>query len=145
VYARSTVTGQFGTVLVVKVRVTPPPNPQMALDQPRVEWSSVPGTFLIKGWAVDLASYVGSGIDAVHAWAYPLLPTGYGDAIWVNHATLGIPRPDVATYFGNPELANAGFEMAGTLPRGTYDLVVYARSWIAGSFNNWRTVRITIE
>ena len=144
VYARSTVTGQFGTVVVVQVRVTSPPNPQMSLDQPRPEWPSIPGTFLIKGWAVDLATYIGSGIDAVHAWAYPILPTGYGTPIWVNHATLGTPRPDVAAYFNNPLLANSGFEMVGTLPRGTYDLVVYARSWIAGSFNNWRVVRITI-
>ena len=117
----------------------------MSLDQPRAEWPWIPGTFLIKGWAVDLASYVGAGIDAVHAWAYPVLPTGYGAPVWVNHATIGLPRTDVAAYFGNPEMANAGFEMVGTLPPGTYDLVVYARSWIAGSFSNWRIVRITVQ
>jgi hypothetical protein len=145
VYARSTVTGTFNTVWVVQIRVTPPPNPQMALDQPLAGWPSVPSSFWIRGWALDLASFYGSGVDAVHAWAYPLIGSGYGAPMWVGSASLGTYRPDVAQHFGSPLFAYSGFELVGTLPPGVYDLVVYSRSWIAQSFNAWRTVRITVQ
>ena len=36
----------------------------------------------------------------------------------------------------------AGFAIVGTFAPGVYNLVIYARSSIAGAFNNWRTVRI---
>jgi hypothetical protein len=144
VYAHSTVTGTFTAVWTVQIRVTPPPNPQMSLDQPAPGWPSVPSTFFIRGWAVDLASFEGSGVDAVHAWAYPIVGAGYGTPVWLGPATVGTYRGDVAAYFGSALFANSGFELVASLPPGVYDLVVYARSWIAGSFNNWRTVRITV-
>lgn len=145
VYARSTVTGTFGTVWTVQIRVTPPSNPQMAIDQPRPEWTSVPTTFWIRGWALDTSSFIGPGVDAIHAWAYPLTPTGYGAPILAGATTIGGYRPDVANAFGNAGFATAGFDMVATLPPGTYDVVVYARSWIAGLFNNWRIVRVTTQ
>ena len=145
VYARSTVTGTFNTVWTVQIRVTPPSNPQMAIDQPRPEWTSVPTTFWIRGWALDTSSFIGPGVDAIHAWAYPLTPTGYGAPILAGATTIGGYRPDVAAAFGNAEFATAGFDLVATLPPGTYDVVVYARSWIAGLFNNWRIVRVRTQ
>ncbi|HET7219361.1 MAG TPA: hypothetical protein VFJ02_14990 [Vicinamibacterales bacterium] len=145
VYARSTVTGTFNAVWTAQIRVTPPSNPLMSLDQPRAEWPSVSTSFWIRGWALDTSSFVGPGVDAVHVWAYPVLPTGYGAPIWAGAATVGTYRPDVASAFGNAQFATAGFEMVATLPPGVYDVVVLARSWIAGSFNNWRVVRVTTQ
>ena len=144
VYARSTVTGTFHSVWTVQIRVTPPPNPHMAIDQPLTEWSSVPSSFWISGWAIDASSFEGSGVDAVHAWAYPVIGSEHGAPVWVGAALVGMHRPDVAQAIGNGRFAYAGFAMVGTLPPGVYDLVIYARSWIAGAFNNWRTVRITV-
>ena len=145
VYARSTVSGQFGTVWTVQIRVTPPSNPPMSIDQPRPDWPSVPTSFWIRGWALDASSFIGPGIDAIHAWAYPVLPTGYGTPIFAGATSIGTYRPDVAAVFGNAEFATAGYEMVVTLPPGVYDVVVYARSWLAGSFNNWRVVRVTTQ
>jgi hypothetical protein len=34
--------------------------------------------------------------------------------------------------------------LSGALPRGDYDLVIFARSTVTGTFNNWRMVRIRI-
>jgi hypothetical protein len=144
VYARSTVTGTFHAVWTVQIRVTPPSNPHMALDQPLAGWPSVPSSFWIRGWALDASSFEGSGVDAVHAWAYPVIGADHGAPVWVGAASVGTYRPDVAQALGNGQFANAGFEMVGTLPPGVYDLVIYARSWIAGSFNNWRMVRIIV-
>jgi hypothetical protein len=44
------------------------------------------------------------------------------------------------------QFAPAGFELlAAALPAGTYDLVVSARSTVAGAFNNAKVVRITVQ
>ncbi len=145
VYARSTVTGTFHAVWTAQIRITPPSNPHMALDQPLAGWPAIPTSFWIRGWAIDASSFEGSGVEAVHAWAYPVIGSDHGAPVWVGAASVGTYRPDVAQAIGNAQFAYAGFEMVGTLPPGVYDLVVYARSWIAGSFNNWRMVRITVN
>jgi hypothetical protein len=67
----------------------------MAIDTPQS--GAVVQPFTLAGWALDLASQVGSGIDAVHVWAHP------GDGrqpIFVGQATLGGSRPDVAATYG---------------------------------------------
>ena len=81
------------------------------------------------------------GVDAIHIWAFPVAG---GAPLFVG---VGAPaaRPDVAAIVG-PQFANAGFLLTGaTLPAGTYDLVVYARSSVTQSFNNARLVRITVQ
>ena len=76
----------------------------------------------------------------MHVWAYPV--TG-AQPVFLG-AAAPIPRPDVAVYGG--QFINAGFRLKGaTLPPGTYDLVVFARSTIAQAFNNARVVRITVQ
>jgi hypothetical protein len=60
---------------------------------------------------------------------------------------VGVPgqRPDVGTAFG-ARFTSAGFTQLGaTLPKGTYDLVVFARSTVTGTFNNSRVIRITVQ
>jgi hypothetical protein len=147
VYARSTVANAFNTVKVIRVVVTSPPSePRMVVDSPAVN-QNVPccaPTLLVSGWAVDLTGAAGSGVDAVHVWAYPLVPGGHGAPQFVGVATLGVPRGDVAAAFGMPQLAPSGYVLSGTLPRGEYDVVVFARSTVTGTFNNWIIVRIRV-
>ena len=136
VFARSTATGQF-TSQTVAITVAPS-DPRMAVDAPTA--STLSGPFDVVGWALDFASGSGSGVDAVHVWAYPV--TG-AQPVFLG-AAAPIPRPDVAFYGG--QFINAGFRLNGaTLPPGTYDLVVFARSTIAQTFNNARVVRITVQ
>jgi hypothetical protein len=139
VFAHSTVTGTFNNVRTVTVTVTVPA-PRMAIDGPAAG-STVGTSFLVAGWALEPAATSGSGVDAVHVWAYPTsgaAPTFFGVAM------IGIPRPDVAAYFGAPGAAS-GYGVIGTLRPGTYDLVVYAHSALAGTFNNAQIVRVTVR
>jgi hypothetical protein len=147
VYARSTVTGTFNLWQVRRVTVTGPVSvPRINVDAPHRD-QSVPGNFLIAGWAVDLGSSAGTGVDMIHVWAFPV---GGGTPIFLGAGRYGIPRPDVATAFGNPRYTNSGFSLQvteGMLPKGAlgtaYYLVAYARSNVAGTFNKWMLVPIT--
>ena len=95
-HARSTVTGTFNQSrsaagLIVQAQ------PLMAIDTP-ADGSQVTQPFTIAGWAVDLASLVGTGVDVVHVWAQP---GAAGSApIFLGSATYGAARPDIATLFG---------------------------------------------
>jgi hypothetical protein len=81
------------------------------------------------------------GVDAVHVWAYPV---GGGGPTFVGAATLGGYRPDVGTIFGSA-YEMSGFNLAVTsLPSGTWDLAVFARSTGAPSFGAVRVVRVTV-
>jgi hypothetical protein len=56
-----------------------------------------------------------------------------------------VPRPDVAAVFGGRFL-QAGFQLSGvSLPPGSYDLVVFARSTVTRTFNASRVVRIEVD
>jgi hypothetical protein len=144
VYAHSTVANTFNTVQVVRVVVTPPPSePLMIVDLPAVN-QTLSQNVLVSGWAIDKTADAGCGVDAVHVWAYPIVNGVYQTPVWVGAATVGVPRADVAASFGMARLGSAGFVLSGALPRGDYDLVVFARSTVTGTFNNWRMVRIRI-
>lgn len=144
VYARSTVANAFNTVKVIRVVVTPPPSePRMVVDSPTVN-QDVSQNVVVSGWAVDLAGAAGSSVDAVHVWAYPLVGDGHGAPTFVGVATVGVPRGDVAAAFGMPQLGASGFALSASVPRGYYDLVVFARSTVTGTFNNWIIVRIRV-
>jgi hypothetical protein len=119
----------------------PPAQSRMAIDPPG-PGDTVPPIFNIGGWAGVAGATTDSGVDAIHAWAVPVLG---GSPIFVGgDATLGVARPDVAAIFG-PTFAQSGFNLpAGPLPAGTYDLFVYAHSAISGTWAAVRIVRITV-
>jgi hypothetical protein len=111
----------------------------MAVDVPGAG-ATVPSMFLIAGWAGQ-AGGTDSGVDAIHVWAFPV---GGGSPIFVGTATLGGARPDVAAVFGGA-YANSGFNLiAGPLPAGTYDLVVYVHNARTGRFTDRRIVRVIV-
>ena len=140
-FALSKVTGTFNNMRSVIVNVTGVP-PRMSIDLPGNN-QSVARSFMIAGWAIDLGAASGSGVDAVHVWAYPNPGSGQA-ARWVGAATAGASRPDVASLFG-PRALRSGYNLIGTLPAGVYDLVVFAHSTATGTFNNAQAVRITVR
>ena len=55
----------------------------------------------------------GTGVDAVHVWAYP---SSGGAPVLIGVAEYGIVRTDVGAIFGS-RYSSSGFEVTGTLPR----------------------------
>jgi len=138
VFARSLVSGTFD--LVRTVRVTLPDGGAAAIDTP-VAGGAVSTPFVVSGWALDRQGE-GTGIDAVHIWAYP---TAGGSPTFLGVAA-GVSRPDVATAFGDARFAPSGYSLTvNTLPPGTYTVVVYARSVATGAFSVARSVQVIVN
>jgi hypothetical protein len=141
-YAHSVTNGfdQWQTAVVT----LPSTLPRMSADVPAN--NSVLGpTFTVAGWAFDQMSSSGSGVDAVHVWAYPRTDTGLGTPIFLGAAALGIPRPDVGGIFGN-QFATSGYVLqVSGLALGSYRLVIYAHSVAAGAFNQSQYVDVTVS
>jgi hypothetical protein len=114
----------------------------MNVDSPAAGSRVSSSGFIVGGWAIDAAASGGPGVDAVDVWAYPL---GSTSALFVGSATYGTARPDISATFSQTAFGNSGFVLNATLPPGSYDLAVFARSTVAGAFNNMQLVRITVE
>jgi len=114
---------------------TPGTLPQpIAIDSPG---AVVAQPFIVAGWAVDYAAPTGTGIDAVHVYAYPSDAAGVtmGSPLFLGEADYGGSRPDVATAFGNPDFVSPSYYLTVRgLEAGFYQLVVYARSTLTGSW-----------
>ena len=119
------------------------PGPMVAIGTPT--WAStVSSSFLIGGWAIDLRSAVGTGVDAIHVWAYPNPGSGT-PPVFLGVADYGAFRPDVGGAFG-PQFTNSGFNLvAGPLAPNTYDVVVFARTVASGAFEIYGVVRVTVH
>ena len=141
-YARSTVTGTFSQVRVADVVFTA--SPVMALDSPGSGVTLPPGRALtIGGWALDRGATGGSGIDAVHVWAFPLTEGVLGPGVFLGAATLGISRPDVGSAHGG-QYANSGFHLSvAPMLSGRYLIAAYARSTVTGTFSQFRWADVT--
>ncbi|MCA1561334.1 MAG: fibronectin type III domain-containing protein [Acidobacteria bacterium] len=142
VFAHSRVAGTFNNAKTIRIRVQARTSrPMMAVDGP-VAHSTVSGAFTIGGWAIDYQNDAStSGVDAVHVWAYPASGAA---PIFVGVAAVGVSRPDVGTAFG-PAYSAAGYNLVANLPRGSYNLVVFAHSSVSASFNNAVQVPITVH
>jgi hypothetical protein len=113
----------------------------MAVDTP-VSGASLTQPFNIGGWAIDRGAPSGTGVSAVHVWAFPV---SGAPSIFVGVASYGAVRSDIGSLFG-PNFTNSGFNLGVSgLPKGTYDLSISAYSTVTGSFNQARAVRITIN
>jgi hypothetical protein len=134
----STRTGGFSMVAAVPVTIVS--GAQLVVDAPR-NGSSVTRRFDLVGWALDGAALVGTGVDAVHVWAYPI---SGGPPMFAGAAMIGDPRPDLAALFG-AQFANVGYHLSvSSLPPDTYTLVVYAHSSVTGTFNVEQQLRVTV-
>jgi hypothetical protein len=141
-YAHDTLTGTFNIQQGVDITVAAPVSqPLMAIDVPAASSTHTP-PFLIGGWAIDLGAASGPGVDAIHVWAFN---TNGSPAIFAGAAAYGSARPDVGTAFGASRFTDSGYNLTVTsLPQGTYDIGVYARSTVSGTFNQVRFVRVTV-
>lgn len=137
-YAHSTISGTFTPGDAVTITVAS--QPSMWLDAP-ADGATVTAPFAVGGWAIDVGTGVeGTGIDAVHVWAYP---TNGGAAVFVGAPEYGRPRPDIAAAFG-PQFTDSGFRMTADLAPGSYLLVAYAHSTVTGTFVISQGATITV-
>jgi hypothetical protein len=114
------------------------PDTRMSLDIP-VTGSSAMGRVTVAGWAIDLNSSAGSGVDAVHVHAFRV---GGGTPIFLGAASV-MPRADVGSAYGS-RFTNGGFTLSAPLPPGTYDVAAYAHSTVTGTFTAVRAARVTV-
>jgi hypothetical protein len=81
----------------------------------RLSSGTVDEPFVVAGWAVDLqAGKLARRVDIV----------ADGERFFTNY---GLPRPDIASNYGNPALLNAGFDLVvpgGTLRSGDHTLKI---------------------
>jgi hypothetical protein len=120
--------------------------PQVVVDAPAAS-QSVARRFTVVGWAADLDDSAGTGVDAVHVWAYPVdSATGMRlDPVFLGAAAYGGERPDVATVHGDARL-DSGFRLTvDRLEPGTYDLAVFAWSTMRQAFVPAQVVRVSIR
>ena len=131
-----------GQQALVRANVVVGPSVRMMIDTPQAG-STLPSSFVVAGWAIDLAAADGGGVDAVHVWAYPVGVAGA--PIFVGAADYGGIRADVGGVFGD-RFVSSGWDLTGrSLAPGVYDLVVFAHSAVSGDFNNTQTVRVTVR
>jgi hypothetical protein len=115
--------------------------PAGSLDVPANN-ATVTGSFAIAGWAIDRSAPSGTGVEAVHAWAFP---TTGGSPMFLGVATIGISRPDIGAAFGSQFTPSGYAVQAPALPPGTYDVYTYQLSTVSGGFTVIRGIRITVQ
>jgi hypothetical protein len=139
IYMHSTVTNTFNAVRTVDIKVSTPVMAVATASGPLL------GTgFFVGGWSLDLAAPSGSGVDAIHTWAYPVINGVIGAPIWIGVANYGVARPDVAAIFG-PQFLNSGFDFTAGLAPGTYFLAVFSHSSVTGTFNAMRVLQVNVQ
>jgi hypothetical protein len=111
----------------------------IAVDVPSTG-SSVGASFTVSGWALDLSAINGTGVDAVHVWAFPV--SSAGPPVFLGATTTFTSRPDVGAIFG-AHFTPCGFTLTATaLTQGTWDIYVFARSALSGQFQVAPPVRV---
>ena len=130
-YAQSSTTGGFDAFDVAQITV--------ATSAPLIYFDSPAGPdvfsgFVVSGWAADINAPSGTGIDAVHVWAYPNPGSGEA-AMFLGSMIDPRERNDVAALLG-PRFRMTGFEVPTTpLTPGNYLIAVFGRSTVTGQFN----------
>jgi len=108
------------------------------IDKPG-KGQEISGNFEIAGWAVERSAVNSTGITAIHI--YNGRANGEGNLLGA--ATYGLPRQDVADYFGKSNLTNSGFSLtvdSSKLSNGRNKLYIYAYNQNLG----WRYSTVDI-
>ncbi len=114
---------------------------QVEIDSPRAQ-QDIAQPFNIVGWAADLDAAAGTGIDTLHAWAYPLAG---GPPVFLGVPASGGVRPDVAAVHGD-QFRDTGYWLAiQGLPHGNYDIAVFPWSNVTGGFAPPKVVHVTVR
>jgi hypothetical protein len=131
------VLGAYEVRIVLNPKGSNRVGPQVTIDTAR--------NATLAGWAVDLDSQTGSGVETIHVWAYPLAAAGMTRPVFVGVAEYGRARPDVAAVHGERFL-KSGYDLSvSSLPAGEYELAVFAFSSVRGGFVPARTVRMKVD
>jgi hypothetical protein len=134
------VSGSFVLAQSVDVRVES--GTLITLDTPTIG-QVVGQRFTVGGWALDLGSVSGGGVDAVHVYAYPL--SWNGGALFLGAVATNVARPDLAGAFGG-QFGSSGFTLsAPVLQAGRYRIVAYAHSAVSGSFAAVALVDVRVQ
>ncbi len=133
-------TGSWLTLPTVTVTVTS--TPEHALEAPTMN-QAVAQSFTVSGWAIDASQPTGTGVDAVHVWAYRNFGNGTPQYM-LGAATYGDARSDVAAAKGSRYL-NSGYHysVTGQSP-GWYMFVVSSHSTSSGVWTT-RTVNAFVD
>jgi phosphatidylserine/phosphatidylglycerophosphate/cardiolipin synthase-like enzyme len=100
--------------------------------------------FFVGGWAADFGAASGGGIDLVHVYAYPLDGQAAGP-LFLGQALANALRPDVGAAFG-AQFRSTGYGLiAPPLAPGRYQVVVYGRSLVAGTFVTAAATVVTVR
>jgi len=146
-YGRSTLTGTFNVFQTRRVTISAAPpltGGAAAIGLPALN-ARVRTWLSIGGWAIDLRSTNGPGMDVVQVWAYPNAGSGQ-PPVFLGNAQYGIARQDVANAFGNSRYRNSGFYMdVMSMPAGIWDIVVLPRRAATQAFEVARVTRITVD
>ena len=116
-------------------------HPLTSIDVP-VNGSTVATTFAIGGWAIDTGAPEGTGVDAIHVWAFK--NSDPNQAQFVGVPTLGVSRPDVGAVYGS-RFTPSGYNLLATLSPGSYQLNVYTHSSVTNSFSLVTVIWITVQ
>jgi photosystem II stability/assembly factor-like uncharacterized protein len=133
-------TGTFDPPATVRATVGAPV--RMSIDTP-ANGATIPAGTSLGGWALDLASSSGPGIDTLHVWAFPNPGSGQ-PPIFAGVANYGVARPDIGAIFGS-RFTNSGFNLNLSLAPGTYTLAVVPHSAVTGAFEAFGTLLVTIR
>jgi hypothetical protein len=146
VYAHCTATDSFS--LVAQRRFTVSATALLSIDGPAPE-STIDGSpFSVTGWAIDRSAPSGTGVDALHVYAYRDPGSGQ-PAVFLGVAASGIARSDVAALYGS-RFESSGYALnvdpaASGLAPGVYDIVVWAHSTASDAFVAAAVVRVRVR
>jgi hypothetical protein len=133
-------TGTFGVAQAVPIRISA--SSLIAIDTPANN-ATVSAPFAVGGWAIDTSAAAGTGIDAVHIYAYSVTNPS-STPLFLGMASTG-DRPDVAAIFGAQFLHSGYLLTAASPPAGTWDVVVFAHSSVTGAFDAVQVVGVTVR
>jgi glucose/arabinose dehydrogenase len=103
--------------------------------------STVSRPFVIRGFALDGAALSGTGVSGVLAYAFP---AAGGTPVALGVPTYGLSRPDIAAVLGSG-FQGSGYSLTvSTLPAGTWDIAVFARSTVTGAYSAWGVARVIV-
>jgi YVTN family beta-propeller protein len=117
-----------------------PATPIVTIDTPAAG-SIVPRQFSVGGWALEQSTCSGSGVDVIHIWAYSLAGSA---PIFLGSQTVFSFRSDVSAIFGF-RYFRTGYSVPATLPAGTYDIAVFARTTATKTFSPAKVVRVIVQ
>jgi hypothetical protein len=116
------------------------PQPFITIDVPGGSVSS--STVTVAGWAIDRGAFTGTGIDAIHVYAFPNYGSG-APPIFLGVASYGTSRPDIGSIFGT-QFTNVGYSVSSTLAAGTYLIAAFGHSSVTGTFAAVATRTVTV-